>query len=80
MAPEPVPTASADDRRQPSLLSNGRAVTLATLASASSSPRSHLAIASSTGSARFTEAITRLHASTSTADREALPVGSAHGR
>ncbi|MEU6611741.1 hypothetical protein ABZ922_43220 [Streptomyces shenzhenensis] len=153
MAPEPVPTASADadDRLQPSLLllslphsgsstsrrlveplersfqgpgaktevlelygdvSNGKAVTLA---SASSSPRSHLAIASSivsavfdasaycypqtiqtageppdaladrfeefsTGFARFTEAITRLHASTSTADREGLPVGSAHGR
>ncbi|MFF0222661.1 hypothetical protein [Streptomyces sp. NPDC004629] len=101
MAPEPNPAASADaDDR---------------LASASSSPRSHLAIASnivsavfdagaycspqtiqtaggptdaladrveefSTGFARFTEAITRLHASTSTADREALPVGSAHGR
>lgn len=66
MAPEPVPTTSADadDRLQPSLLPNGKAVTLA----------------SSTGSARFTETITRPHASTSTADREALPVGSAHGR
>ncbi|MGW4732621.1 hypothetical protein ACWEQC_26175 [Streptomyces shenzhenensis] len=91
---------------------NGKAVTFA---SASGTPRSHLAIASSIVSAlfdagvycypqtiqtageppdvladrfeefnsgfdRFTEAITRLHASTSTADREALPVGSAHGR